>query len=232
MQIAAISGLEITRGLFIDAGNNIAQNNGSCQGFYIQTDNKCQPFSVTPADPVIVYPYIPGDLSKYDEESGFALATGLRIRQLARSNEKVAFGSKEAGVANSEIPFHRDPDGAAVVEAPDGGWVYISNSESTKGDRTGGVFAVIFDSEGEIKGYEPRLLDTTRNCNGGLTPWKTWVSCEEHAKGQCWQVDPSGEIEPEILVIGGDGGNYEAFVSTDPLLFILYIDVVVSLLPC
>jgi len=207
--------LDDTQGVYIDAGGNTIDGDDDCKGFSILADNHCQVFHSREADQAIVYPFLRGDLANYDEEWGLALATGLRVRQLAKVNEPVQFGSVETDEDQSKLKFHRDPDGAGVVATPDGGWVYLSNSESTTGDRTGGVFAVIFDAQGEIKGYEPRLTGSTRNCNGGLTPWRTWVSCEEYARGQCWQVDPFGEIESEVITMGGSGGNYEAFAYDD-----------------
>ena len=47
----------------------------------------------------------------------------------------------------------------------------------------------------------------------GVTPWGTFVSCEEYGNGQCWQVDPdpSGAhyLNPKMTKLGGKGGNYE-----------------------
>jgi hypothetical protein len=208
-----VNATNVVKGVFADAGGNQNINSGLCQGVYNSKSSACQVFDSIPALPTAVYPYVPGDLSVYDEETGIALSTGLRIRELARTGEYVLFGSKETRLDRSSIRFHDAPDGAAVVANGDE-WLYVSNCESKDGNGKGGVFVLKFDQDGEIKGYEPRLLDTTRNCNGGLTPWKTWVSCEEYGKGQCWQVDPFGVHEPEPTVIGEpEGGSFEAFVS-------------------
>ena len=43
--------------------------------------------------------------------------------------------------------FHYKPDGAAVFAGSDGGWVYVSNSESSS---DGGVGAIYFNSQGEV----------------------------------------------------------------------------------
>jgi len=85
--------------------------------------------------------------------------------------------------------------------------VYVVNSE--EGDGQGGVYGLYFDKDGNVADYKVLLTDTTDNCGGGLTPWNTWVSCEEYEDGQCWQVDPvSGDAQKTKL--GGNGGRYES----------------------
>lgn len=62
-----------------------------------------------------------------------------------------------------------------------------------------------------------------------MTPWGTFVSCEEFGKGQCWQVDPDPSSvhhsSPEQTVLGGEGGNYESVAvdnrnPTQPVFFL------------
>ena len=36
------------------------------------------------------------------------------------------------------------------------------------------------------------LHSTRQNCAGGITPWNTWLSCEEVPFGSVWECDPSG----------------------------------------
>ena len=157
-----------------------------------------------------MYPYIPGELSVNDTATGLLLSSGLSVRQLAKTGEPISFGGVLASQNMSAIPFHMEPDGAAVVATDDGGWIYVSNSEALNG--TGGVYGLVFDNTGEIRDYRQLLGNTTRNCNGGLTAWKTWVTCEETAGGQCWQVDPLGIRDPEPTSIAEPkGGNFEAF---------------------
>jgi hypothetical protein len=76
--------------------------------------------------------------------------------------------------------------GGAVFEDKDtGGWIYVSNSESSS---DGGVGAITFDSQGRIIGYKRILTGTQRNCGGGKTWYNTWITCEEVDGGQIYEV--------------------------------------------
>jgi hypothetical protein len=76
--------------------------------------------------------------------------------------------------------------GGAVFEDKDtGGWIYVSNSESTS---DGGVGAITFDSQGRSIGYKRILTGTQRNCGGGKTWYNTWITCEEVDGGQIYEV--------------------------------------------
>ena len=67
----------------------------------------------------------------------------------------------------SQQIMHQKADGAGVVPHPtDGGWYYVSNSE-TKSYFGGGVGTLRFNANGEVIGYERTLFGTTDNCGGG-----------------------------------------------------------------
>jgi secreted PhoX family phosphatase len=72
------------------------------------------------------------------------------------------------------------------------------------------------------------LSGTSRSCSGGITPWNTYVSCEEVKDGQCWQVDPDPSSKyharPEATEIGF--GYFEALAYDDrdptrPVFFVV-----------
>jgi secreted PhoX family phosphatase len=113
------------------------------------------------------------------DANGIRLPDRFHARLIARAGEPVA---------GSQVAFHPDPDGAATFAAPDGGWVYVSNSEGTPG----GVGAIRFDASGKATGYKRIAENTSYNCSGGATPWNTWLSCEEVPYGQVWECDPFG----------------------------------------
>jgi uncharacterized protein len=153
-------------------------------------------------------PYRLGTLT--GSKNGLRLSKGLTAQVIARTGERVTYTSPEARNASSSRDFHAQPDGADVFALPDGGYIYVSNSELDDGE--GGVYGIEFDSIGRVRDYKTLLAGTDRNCNGGRTPWKTWISCEEVPGGQCWQVDPTGANKPQQTVMGGSsGGAFEAF---------------------
>ncbi|MBY0401959.1 PhoX family protein [Myxococcota bacterium] len=140
------------------------------------------------------------------------LPPGFRSRIVARTAEVVG---KTGHV------WHRDPDGGAVFATDDGGWIYVSNSEAIMTGR-GGVGAIRFDAQARIVDAYSILVGTTRNCAGGRTPWKTWLSCEEHPRGQVFECDPlrrgsQGVPRPALGVF-----QHEA-VAVDPVRRRLYL---------
>jgi hypothetical protein len=117
--------------------------------------------------------------------NGISLPDGFTSRVVARSGERL-----------HGYVWHDAPDGGATFKAP-GGWIYVSNSEVGGGG--GGVGALRFDDDGTIVDAYPIASGTSRNCSGGPTPWRTWLTCEEVDTGRVWECDPVGEARQEPL---------------------------------
>ena len=115
------------------------------------------------------------------DDNGVRLPDGFRCRIVARSSQPV--------VAHSEYRWHAAPDGGACYSRPDGGWIYVSNSEMKRG---GGAGVIVFDPAGNVIDAYAILEGTRNNCAGGATPWGTWLSCEEVSDGQVWECYPEG----------------------------------------
>lgn len=131
-----------------------------------------------------------GELATEPDENGLLLPEGFTSRILAVGGETVV------GTGYTWPAF---PDGAATFPTDDGGWIYACNSEVTAAfaPDQGGASAVRFDAEGQVTDAYRILEGSTSNCAGGLTPWGTWMSCEEpvNKRGRLWECDPTGEKE-------------------------------------
>ena len=131
---------------------------------------------------------LPGSCSssgkKTDAQTRILVPEGTTPRIIARSGFQV--------LLNNPHDWISAPDGAGTVALDGGGWIYVCNSELNSG---GGVSAIRFDSKGNIVDTYPVLENSRRNCSGNMTPWDTWLSCEEVSDGVVWECDPLG-VEP------------------------------------
>jgi len=140
---------------------------------------------------------------------GFATRVVAINGELPQPEGMAVSGPQTGGIGNR--PWHIFPDGAGVVPRNNGGWIYISNSEvpgvgsigfsypelagltNVIEEFTPGLAQVgtlVFDPDGTIVDSYTILTGTTFNCAGCVTPWKTWLSCEEFPNGQVWECDP------------------------------------------
>jgi secreted PhoX family phosphatase len=145
------------------------------------------------------------------DANGLRLPEGFSSRIVARSRVRP--------IAGKGFEWHDAPDGGAVFAAPDGGWIYVSNSESSNHD--GGASALRFSASGHLIDAYPILAGTNWNCAGGPTPWGTWLSCEEHRSGLVWECDPFGD-KPAHMRSALGAFTHEA-VAVDPLNLQLYL---------
>jgi len=122
------------------------------------------------------------------DANGVALPKGFTSRVIARAGQPVR---------PTSTLFHSLPDGMGTFKTDDGGFILASNSEMPyiAGIAEIGAAAIRFDKNFNVTDYYPILEKTDLNCAGGVTPWGTWLSCEEVPAGQVFECDPSGATE-------------------------------------
>jgi len=150
------------------------------------------------------------------DANGLRLPSGFRSRVIARGGSPVTLGDGRV----STYRWHFAADGGAVFAQPDGGWIYVSNSEASA-RAGGGAGAVRFAKDGSILAAYRILGGTNLNCAGGPTPWGTWLSCEETSDGYVHECDPTGAAPAQVRRALG-AFTHEA-VAVDPQRRQLYL---------
>jgi len=164
------------------------------------------------------------------DANGLMLPAGFTSRRLATAYQPIA---KADGSATAFL-WHRASDGGGVIPQADGGWIYVSNSEvpivadecaddptSAFCGEQGGCSALRFDKDARVVDAYPILEGTNNNCAGGVTPWGTWLSCEENFLGFVYECDPTGSNTPLRLVAMGQFAHEAAAV--DPVGKAIYL---------
>lgn len=111
---------------------------------------------------------------------------------------------------NSPLPVEFSPFGPnnELLSKMDSNKMYDAGSFELPG--LGGTTTFVYNEEtGEIESEYLSLAGTYRNCAGGITPWNSWLSCEEDT------TVPEGAIEKEHGFVFEVPASEVAFIA-DP----------------
>jgi len=172
-----------------------------------------------------------------DPDGLLDLPNGFNYSVIYRAQAWASIGGTPSTLSTGEVAPNA-PDGTGSFLGPKFGTILVQNQELTAGDlgpvphtvptydpdAVGGTTNLVIDLNTNLVKHYASLAGTIRNCAGGVTPWGTWLTCEENDStntsngkrhGYVFEVDPWGRQTEAVPLVGLGRFEHEA-ASVDP----------------
>jgi secreted PhoX family phosphatase len=146
--------------------------------------------------------------------------TGLPLLELPAGFRYLSFGWVGDPMTDG-TPTPRAHDGMGAFAAGEGRVLLVRNHERRRAEgaiapglpsydehASGGTTTLEFDTaKGQLISARGSLAGTIANCSGGMTPWGSWLSCEEDTRGPGDQPVIEGITKPHgyVFEVPADG---------------------------
>jgi secreted PhoX family phosphatase len=154
----------------------------------------------------------------------------------------VRFGDTGSPMSDGN-PTPAAHDGMGAFPAPDGKVLLVRNHELDPGegprvpgtprydpDSSGGTVTLRYDPRARrLEASYPSIAGTSRNCAGGMTPWGSWLTCEEtfdsgpnRRHGYVFEAPAAATAPVEPVPLRAMGRFVHEAVAVDPATGIVY----------
>jgi secreted PhoX family phosphatase len=153
---------------------------------------------------------------------------GLLVVNHEYTNEELMFpglgrqdtkGAAFAGMTKDLVDIEMAAHGGTIVEVrrEEGRWGVVGGSKYARRIHADTPMEITGPAAGDARmktSADPngrRVLGMLNNCAGGLTPWGTWLTCEENFHGYFWGTLPESHAEAVNYKRYGVPGNWQAW---------------------
>jgi secreted PhoX family phosphatase len=173
-----------------------------------------------------------------DDVERIALPEGFSYRSFSHAGEMMSDGNRVPLAHDGMAVFNMEEGRYRLVRdhedrnSPGNGSTAIDSNSYDPRAGGGTTTLVVNPFTRELESHFVSLSGTTVNCSGGLTPWGSWVTCEEtnagtpsgwmRQHGYCFEVPAAADASVPAIALPDMGRFSHEALAVDPATGIVY----------